>query len=130
MSIQIFKQLPDEIILEISKYLDNISYRNGKYIYKIPKNDFRYEIITKIKSPLVFRNNRDQYPYVTYLISLNYNNGYGCILYYYFNEITKCTDFEIKNYIIGNVRCTWKPTLYEKLNEKYIIDENCICHKN
>jgi hypothetical protein len=117
----LFNLLPDEIILYISKYLDSITYRNGKYICKLLKNDIRYELFNTIKPPLKLPSSPNIF---SYTIWLNYKNGLGSVLYYYYNFDTKHTNLEIKKYVIGNFRGTWRPMIIEHDNNKYYIDEN------
>ena len=63
-----FAHLPLEIINLILKYLNVISYRNGKYIDKITHDDIRYDMIRRIHRPIKISNN--QY----YIALRNLNN--------------------------------------------------------
>lgn len=43
-----FSRLPDVLIQVIISYSDAIQFRNGKYIDRIDKNDFRYNLLRNI----------------------------------------------------------------------------------
>jgi hypothetical protein len=62
-----FSHLPLELINLILKYLNVISYRNGKYIDKIMDHDKRYDIIRRIQRPIKISSNQ----YYVGLRSLN-----------------------------------------------------------
>jgi len=52
MNIQLlekFKYLPDVLIQKIINYTDIVSYRHGKYINRINKNDNRYNLLKKLQ---------------------------------------------------------------------------------
>ena len=42
------KNLPKNIIYNILSYDDHIKYRNGKYIFQIPKTDERYKMLSDL----------------------------------------------------------------------------------
>jgi hypothetical protein len=50
--IEKFKYLPDELIHIIINYTNVLVYRNGKYIDRINKNDYRYILLKKIPRPI------------------------------------------------------------------------------
>lgn len=47
-----FKDLPDEIIHIIINYTNVIVNRHGKYINRIKKNDYRYNLLRMIPRPI------------------------------------------------------------------------------
>jgi hypothetical protein len=50
----LFSSLPCEIINQILEYDGSIKYRNGKYINQISPNDDRYDLLKKIRPPILF----------------------------------------------------------------------------
>jgi hypothetical protein len=48
MTINIFNQLPDDLLRIIVSYDDRFKYRNGHWIDQIPKDDYRYNAIKNI----------------------------------------------------------------------------------
>jgi hypothetical protein len=50
--------LPIEIINKIINYTDVVVFRNGKYINRINKNDYRYKIANKKKEPVWLGKNK------------------------------------------------------------------------
>lgn len=50
--IEKFKELPDELIHIIINYTDVIVYRHGKYINRIKKNDYRYNLLSRVPRPI------------------------------------------------------------------------------
>lgn len=72
-----FSYLPLELVNMILQYLNVISYRTGKYIDKIQKNDIRYDLLKKITRPIKISNNQyyiglREYNKKVIKISLNY----------------------------------------------------------
>ena len=53
-----FSLLPDVLIQKIINYTGVIAYRNGKYITRIPLNDYRYFVLKKIPKPIIIKPNR------------------------------------------------------------------------
>lgn len=49
-----FTQLPQDIEYNILEYTGDVKYRNGKYMFQIPKNDLRYKILERIPKPRPF----------------------------------------------------------------------------
>ena len=112
--------LPDEIIREISLYIKCIAYRNGKYIYKISKNDVRYETLKTIKPPINhFRVNSN--------IELRLHririDKFDLNIYYYFNSSTRNTKIQIEKYKSGLFRGAYIKRLSL---EEFLINENSI----
>ena len=108
-----FKYLPDELIQKIINYTDIVSYRHGKYINRINKNDKRYNLLKKITRPIFIGRNK------ILLRLINYD------MVGYFIE------YEFKNDIIVlNVRVFYRELDgYDKYftiksNETYIFDIN------
>jgi hypothetical protein len=58
MLIEQFKYLPEDLIPHIVGYIDEIVYRNGKYINRLQKNDIRYRMLLKIPKPIKVGSNR------------------------------------------------------------------------
>jgi len=52
-----FSKLSDELIQIIINYTDVVVYRHGKYLNRISKHDYRYNIITKRHLPIWFGKN-------------------------------------------------------------------------
>ena len=108
-----FSSLPDELIQKIINYTDIVSYRHGKYINRINKNDNRYNLLKKITRPIFIGRNK------ILLRLINYD------MVGYFIE------YEFKNDIIVlNVRVFYRELDgYDKYftiksNETYIFDIN------
>ena len=51
--MNIYSQLPDVLINKIINYTNVITYRYGKYINKISKNDERYKLLDKIPLKII-----------------------------------------------------------------------------
>ena len=50
--IEKFKNLPDDLIHIIINYTNVVVYRDGKYINRIKKNDYRYNLLTRVPRPI------------------------------------------------------------------------------
>jgi hypothetical protein len=50
--MELFSKLPDVLLQQIINYTDIIVYRHGKYINRLPKDDVRYILLSKIPKPL------------------------------------------------------------------------------
>jgi hypothetical protein len=109
-------ELPDDIIRVITEYLDNINYRNGKYILRIPTTDKRYILCQNIKPPVFFNHNIEQHIF-KYSIWLKYKNSNGCVLYYDIDNNNNVFTIELINYTVGKVRGSWRqlPGQHKKL---------------
>jgi len=59
----IFERLPTDIITKILLYNDNFTIRNGKIVSIIPKNDYRYKLLSNITLKLnkIYDNNSYNY---------------------------------------------------------------------
>ena len=56
MMINIWNQLPGELLRIILSYDGRFKYRNGQWIDQIPKDDCRYSIISTINREIVIRD--------------------------------------------------------------------------
>jgi|LakMenE01Jun11ns_1017448.scaffolds.fasta_scaffold8772207_1 hypothetical protein len=50
--IEKIKNLPDELIHMIINYTDVVVYRHGKYLNRIKKNDYMYNLLRRIPRPI------------------------------------------------------------------------------
>lgn len=121
-----FKNLPDELIQYIINYTNVITFRHGKYMDKINKNDNRYNLIMKIPKPMKVGTDK----ILLKLINYRLNIPIGYILEYKFNNSTHielCSKFILRkrdgfdkyfetktndNYIIGTSGCYYKIVNY------------------
>ena len=74
----IFKKLPTDIIKKILLYNDNFSIRKGEIISIIPKNDYRYKLLSNITLKLnkIYGNNCYNYFFPNlYNYEERYNNN-------------------------------------------------------
>jgi hypothetical protein len=74
-----FSNLPDVLIHKIINYSDVLTYRNGKYINRINKNDKRYNLLKKITRPIFIGNNKVllrliNYDMIGYFIEYEFKN--------------------------------------------------------
>ena len=113
--MNIYSQLPDVLINKIINYTNVITYRDGKYIDKISKNDERYKLLEKISRPIKVGNKK------VLLKLMNYSNyePYGYFIEYIFEDYIKIT-------IKFVVRTTdgYDRIFVEKSNVKVIHDIN------
>jgi hypothetical protein len=113
--IENFKFLPDVLINKIINYTNVITYRDGKYIDKISKNDERYKLLDKISRPIKVGNKK------VLLKLMNYSNyePHGYFIEYIFDNNIKVT-------IKFMVRTTdgFDRLFVEKSNVKLIHDIN------
>jgi hypothetical protein len=78
-----FSKLPDELIHIIFDYSNIVVYRFGKYMNRLDKNDYRYDMIKKIRRPIWIGNNKYMIKYIIwdsfeikYLLYIHtYNTG-------------------------------------------------------
>ena len=110
-----FKFLPDVLKNKIINYTNVITYRDGKYIDKISKNDERYKLLEKISRPIKVGNKK------VLLKLMNYSNyePHGYFIEYIFDSNIKVT-------IKFMVRTTdgFDRLFVEKSNVKNIHDIN------
>lgn len=110
-----FNFLPDVLINKIINYTNVITYRDGKYIDKISKNDERYKLLEKISRPIKVGNKK------VLLKLMNYSNyePYGYFIEYIFDNNIKVT-------IKFMVRTTdgFDRVYIEKSNVKLVHDIN------
>ena len=113
--MNIYSQLPDVLINKIINYTNVITYRDGKYIDKISKNDERYKLLEKISRPIKVGNKK------VLLKLMNYSNyePHGYFIEYIFDNNIKVT-------IKFMVRTTdgFDRLFVEKSNIKLIHDIN------
>jgi hypothetical protein len=82
-----FKFLPDVLINKIINYTDVITFRNGKYIDRIPKNDNRYKILETVPRPIKVGTNK----VLLRLINYSYHEPSGYLIEYIFGNYIKAT---------------------------------------
>ena len=113
--MNIYSQLPDVLINKIINYTNVITYRYGKYINKISKNDERYKLLDKIPRPIKVGNKK------VLLRLMNYSNyeAHGYFIEYIFEDYIKVT-------IKFMVRTTdgFDRIFVEKSNVKLVYDIN------
>ena len=63
--IMIYSKLPLELIYRILLYTGIVKYRNGKYIFQIPRTDERYKLVDFIPRHRVFHIANKYILYVT-----------------------------------------------------------------
>ena len=110
-----FKFLPLVLINKIINYTNVITYRDGKYIDKISKNDERYKLLEKISRPIKVGNKK------VLLKLMNYSNyePHGYFIEYIFEDYIKITIKFVVRTIDGYDRI-----FVEKSNVKVIHDIN------
>ena len=82
-----FTMLPDVLIHKIINYTNIITYRNGKYIDRIPKNDNRYKVIETIPRPIKVGSNK----VLLRLMNYSYYEPHGYFIEYIFDNYIKAT---------------------------------------
>ena len=113
--MNIYSQLPDELIHKIINYTNVITYRYGKYINKISKNDERYKLLDKIPRPIKVGNKK----VLVKLMNYSHYELYGYFIEYIFEDYIKVT-------IKFMVRTTdgFDRIFVEKSNVKLVYDIN------
>jgi len=104
-TFSIFSKLPTYIIVIIIGYNDDISYRNGKYIDRIKKNDNRCQLLMTIP-----KKKYDIYD-MNYYVYLPIDGGEDKYLYMSSSEINN------NNFYINLIKYNW----YE--SSIYVEDE-------
>ena len=99
MTINIFNQLPDELLRIIVSYDGRFKYRNGHWIDQIPKDDYRYNAIKNINRRIESRHNMISFivigPECHLTIFWGYTSCAGVIDYYYRFVKQKCNEIYI-----------------------------------
>ena len=113
--MNIYSQLPDVLINKIINYTNVITYRYGKYINKISKNDERYKLLDKIPRPIKVGNKK----VLVKLMNYSYYEPHGYFIEYIFDNHIKIT-------IKFMVRTTdgFDRIFVEKSNVKLVHDIN------
>jgi hypothetical protein len=85
--MEIFLKLPDVLINKIINYTDVIVFRYGKYIDRIPENDYRYKILEKIPRPIKVGSDK------VLLKLMNYSSYEPCgyLIEYIYHDYIKAT---------------------------------------
>ena len=112
-----FKCLPDELIEKIVNYTDVLVFRNGKYINRLVKTDYRYKLLNNISKPI--------YSNLTTILRLINNDKKGYLIQY-----------DIKDkFLRANVKFFYRDTdgfdKYFRIasNKTYIFDSNNLWNK-
>ena len=113
--MNIYSQLPDVLINKIINYTNVITYRYGKYINKISKNDERYKLLDKIPRPIKVGNKK----VLVKLMNYSHYEHHGYFIEYIFEDYIKVT-------IKFMVRTTdgFDRIFVEKSNVKLVHDIN------
>lgn len=89
MTINMFNQLPHELIRLIMSYDDRFKCRNGKWMTQIPKKDGRCVLLENINRNIITENDNKSFIYVgrkcfiTIFWGYNTNKMYKNVEYYY-----------------------------------------------
>ena len=113
--IENFKFLPDVLINKIINYTDVVTFRNGKYIDKISKDDERYKLLKTIPRPIKVGNKKVLLKLMNYSIY----EPHGYFIEYIFDNYIKITIKFMVRTIDGFDRL-----FVEKSNLKLIYDVN------
>ena len=115
-----FKSLPDELIHYIVNYTDVVTYRHGKYINRINKEDERYKILLSISKPIKLTPNN-------YLLNIGTRKDITNIKYslvYYINSDIILDLRVLEEGVDGFDKYT-----ITKSYARYIFDSNSKWHK-
>ena len=110
-----FKFLPDVLINKIINYTDVVTFRNGKYIDRIPKNDKRYKLLKTVPIPIKVGNKK----VLLKLINYSIYEPHGYFIEYIFDNYIKIIIKFMVRTIDGFDRL-----FVEKSNLKLIYDVN------
>ena len=111
-----FKFLPDDLINKIINYTDIVTFRHGKYMDRIAKNDERYKLLEKIPKPIKIGNKKVLLKLIDYS---NYDECHGYFIEYIFDNYIKVTIKFVVRRLDGFDRI-----FVEKSNIKLIHDVN------
>ena len=106
----IFEKLPTDIIKKIVLYNDNFIIRKGEIISIIPKNDYRYKLLSNITLKLnkIYGNNRYNYFFpnlYNYEERTNNNDLFQISIEEKSNGEIKCGYFENNVFITSGKDC-------------------------
>lgn len=113
--MNIYSQLPHVLINKIINYTNVITYRDGKYIDKISKNDERYKLLDKIPRPIKVGNIK----VLVKLMNYSHYEPHGYFIEYIFENYIKVTIKFIVRTTDGFDRI-----FVEKSNVKLVYDIN------
>ena len=95
MTINMFNQLPHELIRLIMSYDDRFKYRNGQWMTQIPKNDKRYSLLQNIERDIIHESDNSciyvgENCFITIFWGYRTNEMYNNVEYYYGFNNQKC----------------------------------------
>jgi len=82
-----FRFLPDVLIHKIINYTNVLSYRHGKYIDKISKDDKRYKLLGKIPRPIKVGPDK----VLLKLLDYSLHEPHGYFIEYIYDDYIKAT---------------------------------------
>ena len=80
-------RLPIELVNKIINYTDIVTFRNGKYINRIPKSDERYKQLEKIPKPMRIGPHK----IIFNLINYSCDKPVGYLIEYFYTDYIKIT---------------------------------------
>lgn len=102
-------KLPIELVHKIINYTNVVTFRNGRYINRLKKDDYRYEILKAIVKPIIVPLEDD-----SVVIEVIKNNKTHFSMYYVFKNNKKYVSiFSMRNKIlnkdvyINNINNKW-----------------------
>jgi hypothetical protein len=115
--IEEFRYLPNNVISNIIGYTDVISYRNGKYINRLKKNDERDVLLKRIPRPIYVVDEHKallrlmNFDLIGYFIKYDTRTDYNTVnirLFYRENDgIDRYFDIKTNNTYIFDENNTW-----------------------